>query len=206
MMSKALFNVGKEEFEDAKARLIAKKKREPTVREIRKESRTTIPRAGILRENVEAVLAYIQAKDAQTEHLLSVRRQDDDSPSPRRFLRATGTRNRIRDQFHHIDCGCLSDPPQEIINLFRYNAKRDVVFVARGTNSNERDNFDLGLRILSATHVGKFNLSQIICKCHALLINTLMLFTVPNRHSQSGATYCWLLRNPQSEQGYIAPR
>ena len=162
MMSKALFNIGKEEYEAAKERAKEKKKREPTVKEIRKEARSTIPRPSIIRENVEAVLAYIQAKDAQTEHILTCRRADDTSPPPKKFIKPIGTRGRIRDQFQHIDCGCLSDPPQYIINLHRHNAKRDVVFVARGTNSNERDNFDLGLKILSATHVGIHRAERLI--------------------------------------------
>jgi hypothetical protein len=52
----------------------------------------------------------------------------------------------------HIDGGCLSDPDN--FNLFRYNPRTGRVYVAWGTNTNERDNLDLAHRILTATHIG----------------------------------------------------
>jgi hypothetical protein len=51
----------------------------------------------------------------------------------------------------------LSDPPSTLVNIFRRNAVTDVTYVARGTNTNERDNLDLGTNILTATHIGKYN-------------------------------------------------
>ena len=74
---------------------------------------------------------------------------------PARFLKAVGIQAIIKEQFKHIDKGCLSDPDPSKVNLFRYNPKSKVVYVARGTNTNERDNLDLATKILTATHIGK---------------------------------------------------
>ena len=54
----------------------------------------------------------------------------------------------------HVDKGCLSDPPTDLVNIFRRNSKKDVCNVARGTNTNEQDNWDLGHKILCVTHIG----------------------------------------------------
>jgi hypothetical protein len=156
LMSRAVFNVEADEFERAKMKVEEKKKRQATVKEIMKEANSVIPEPSILRSNVEAVMRYVQDKDAQTEHLISTWQDDvNTGQKPQRFLKQHGVRDRIRKQFRHIDKGCLSDPPVDIVNIFRYNAKKDICYVARGTNTNERDNFDLGNRILTATHIGK---------------------------------------------------
>lgn len=155
LMSRAIFNVESSEFERAKDKVQGKKKRVPTVKEIMKEANSVIPEPAILRSNVEAVLRYVQDKDAETEHTLSTW-QDGVTPGnkPQRFLKPVGVRERIRKQLRHIDKGCLSDPPTDLVNIYRYNSTTDVCFVARGTNTNERDNFDLGNNILTATHIG----------------------------------------------------
>jgi hypothetical protein len=164
MMSKALFNISQDEYERAKARLELKKKREVSAKEIRKEACSEIPNAGILRSNVVAVLQYFQAKDAQTEFYLATRQVGDEAACPKQFLKPSWgkIRDRIKEQLKHIDKGCLSDPPVTLVNLHRYNAKKDVVFIARGTNSNERDNVDLSSKILSATHVGLHRAERLI--------------------------------------------
>jgi hypothetical protein len=84
------------------------------------------------------------------------KKQDDTSPKPVHFLKPTNAKIRdlIKCQFSHIDKGCLSDPPSTVVNIFRYNAASDQCYVAHGTNTNERDNFDLVHKILSATHIG----------------------------------------------------
>jgi hypothetical protein len=65
-----------------------------------------------------------------------------------------GTRDLVRDQLRHVDCGCLSDPPASLVNIWCLNPVTGVCYVARGTNTNERDNLDLAYKILVATHVG----------------------------------------------------
>lgn len=157
LMSRAVFNVEAQEFARAKEKVEAKKKRVATIKEIMKEAKSIIPAPDILRSNVEAVLRYVQDKDAETEHLLSTWQEGvDTGPKPQRFFKHHGVRDVVRNQLRHIDRGCLSDPPADIVNLFRYNAGKDVCYIARGTNTNERDNFDLGHSILSATHIGEF--------------------------------------------------
>lgn len=162
LMCRALFMVDDEEY--ARAKTIAVKElekkgvtgRQPTVYEVKKHARASIPSPEILRDNVEGVLRYIQAKDANTESELSMRRDEDESPKPDRFLKSGSvTRALIVEQFGHIDNGCLSDPPVHIVNIFRHNPKTGKTYVARGTNTNERDNLDLATKILTATHIGK---------------------------------------------------
>lgn len=63
----------------------------------------------------------------------------------------------------HVDKGCLSDPPQDLVNIFRYNASSKRCYVARGTNTNERDNLDLATKILTATHIGIVRADRLMC-------------------------------------------
>jgi hypothetical protein len=123
-----------------------------------------IPSPAILRSNVEAVLQYFQAKDAQTEFHLSTRQEGVNTPLPKRFMKPSCVVvcDWIKEQFKHIDSCCLTDPPSTLINLHRHNQKTDIVFTARGTNSNERDNVDLASKILSATHVGLHHAERLI--------------------------------------------
>jgi hypothetical protein len=164
LMSRAVFNVQVDEFDRAREKLLEKKKREPTVKEILREAKSVIPEPALLRSNVEAVLRYVQDKDAETEHILSTWQEGiNTGPKPQRFLKHHGVRDRIRRQFKHIDKGCLSDPPTDLVNIFRWNSTKDVCYVARGTNTNERDNFDLGHRILTATHIGIHRAERLMC-------------------------------------------
>jgi hypothetical protein len=170
LMSKAIFNVEGSEFEDARIRARRKKKRDPNNKEILKEANAIIPQPEILQGNVEAVLLYIHAKDAETDRRLLARREDDDTPAPKRFFKShvPTVRDCIRKQLLHVTKGCLSDPPTDLVNIFRYNPKKDVVYVARGTNTNERDNLDLA-SLLSATHIGKKLLYSMVFKQFALV-------------------------------------
>jgi hypothetical protein len=115
-----------------------------------------IPPPNILRSNVEAVLKYFQAKDAMTDHELSTRQVGaDDAGLPKRFPKASSVVGEVCiNQFKHVDRGCLSDPPGTLVSIYRYNEKKDLVYVARGTNSNEGDNLDLATKILTASHIG----------------------------------------------------
>jgi hypothetical protein len=162
LMSRALFCIEPGEYEDAKQRVrekLVKKKlqRDPMPREIIKEARSIIPEPEALRKNVEAVLSYINAKDCEIELSLSTRADDDTSPAPKRFLKSTGIRQLVRDQLRHVDCGCLSDPPVDVVNIWRLNLKSGITYVSRGTNTNERDNLDLAHKILVASHIGKYS-------------------------------------------------
>jgi hypothetical protein len=68
LMSRAIFNVEASEFKRAKEHLVNnKKKPDPSVREILREANSVIPDPNILRQNVEAVLQYIRAKDTASE-------------------------------------------------------------------------------------------------------------------------------------------
>jgi hypothetical protein len=90
-MCLAVFNVEAEEFERAKSKLEEQRKRQATVKEIMKEAKSVIPEPAILRSNVEAVLRYVQGKDAATEHLLSTWQEGvNTGPVPQRFLKKKG--------------------------------------------------------------------------------------------------------------------
>ena len=105
---------------------------------------------------------YIQAKDAKVEGILATCLPHDNRPLPKRFFKASTreTRELIKRQLSHIDKGCLSDPDPSLVNIYRRNSSTDKTYLARGTNTCERDNFDIAHRILTATHIGKFNLVQ----------------------------------------------
>jgi hypothetical protein len=45
------------------------------------------------------------------------------------------------------------------VNIFRRNERKGITYVARGTNTNERDNLDLAT-LLSSNFIGKFKLMQ----------------------------------------------
>jgi hypothetical protein len=163
LMSRALFCCGLDEFESARQRLEERGKTSLTTKEIMKEANTVIPAPALLRSNVEAVLAYCLAKDAAADPLIALRREDDDSPMPCTFfVNTTVAKNIIRKQMKHVDKGCLSDPPTDLVNIFRYNPVKKVCYVARGTNTNERDNLDLATRILTATHIGIHRADRLI--------------------------------------------
>jgi hypothetical protein len=102
--------------------------------------------------NVEAVFQYIQTKDSDTIRTLSIRRPEDTSPKQWKVADV------VRNQLVHVDCGCLSDPDSSVVNLFRRNEVTDVTYVCRGINTNERDNVDLASKILTAAHIGKYEL------------------------------------------------
>jgi hypothetical protein len=162
LMSRAVFTCGPDEFDNAKERLLARGKLSPSTKDILKEANNVIPPPFLLPSNVEAVIAYCLAKDAEAERMMVMRREDDDSPMPSRFFttRCETVKHVIRKQMKHVDKGCLSDPPKDLVNIFRYNPVKKCCYVARGTNTNERDNLDLATKILTATHIGKFNLVQ----------------------------------------------
>jgi hypothetical protein len=155
LMSRALFVIEPGEFDRAKEKLTRKKKRDPTVKEVLKEANSVIPDPATLRNNIEAVLQYLQTKDSDTMRVLCTRRDNDTSPKPKLFMKQWKLQDVFRKQLLHVDKGCLSDPPATLVNIFRRNTKTDVTYVARGTNTNERDNLDLGTNILTATHIGK---------------------------------------------------
>ena len=166
LMSRAVFTCGADEFENAKAKLIQRGKLEPSVKDIiMKEANSTIPPPFLLRSNVEAVLNYCLAKDAEADRLIVMRSDDDETPMPCKFFvsKTLLVKKTIRNQMKHVDKGCLSDPPKDLVNIFRYNPKSKRCYVARGTNTNERDNLDLGHNILTATHIGIHRADRLMC-------------------------------------------
>jgi hypothetical protein len=160
LMSRALFNVEPLEYERVMVHLRQKMKQEPTVKEILRHANSVVPDPVTLRKNVEATFLYAQARDAEVVASLSIGRSEENCPTPKRFFisSASKVQQKVQDQLRHVDCNCLSDPT--CVNIFRYNRQRDVTYVARGTNTNERDNLDLAENILSATHIGKFQYSN----------------------------------------------
>jgi hypothetical protein len=165
LMSRALFSCGPDEFANAKERLLKKGKTTPSTKEILKEANSVIPEPFLLRGNMEAVLEYCLAKDAKAERLIVMRREDDESPCPSRFFTTNKNlvKHTIRKQMKRVDKGCLSDPPKDLVNIFRYNPVTKCCYVARGINTNERDNLDLGTKILTASHIGIHRANQFMC-------------------------------------------
>lgn len=166
LMSRALFTIDPVEYEAAKQRLIARGRAEPRVVDIRREATSVIPGPDSLRSNVQAVFQFIFAKDLQVESKrLNRLVEDDNSPLPQRFLKSNHrlVRDTIKKQMKHVNGNCLSDPPDTVVNLRRYNPVTKKTYVARGTNTNERDNLDLATKILSATHIGKLICHRIGC-------------------------------------------
>jgi Transposase len=164
LMSRALFTCGKDEFDHAKERLARKGKDNPSTKEIMKEANSVIPPPPLLRSNVEAVLSYCLAKDGEADRLIALHRDDDASPLPSKFfINSNVVKSIVRKQMKHVDKGCLSDPPNELVNIFRYNPIKKCCYIARGTNTNERDNLDLGHKILSATHIGIHRADRLMC-------------------------------------------
>ena len=132
---------------------------------------------------------YVLAKDAEADAILATRPTEseaDTTPVRQRFLKASTakTRAHVRELFKHIDCGCLSDPDPAIVNIFRRNPVTGVTHVARGTNTNERDNLDLGHKILTATHIGKFNLVHMGSVSVAEVRKRLTVLSVPRNSSR----------------------
>ena len=149
---------------EAKKQEIADKKKIPldlvNHKDVQKACKSVIPHPALLRSNVEAIYKYMVAKDAETAAKIATRSSDDTSPLPNKFLKPLTPKSRklLQDLFKHIDNDCLSDPDPSIVNIFRYNSKTMVMYVARGTNTNERDNWDLAHSLLLTSHIGKFNL------------------------------------------------
>jgi hypothetical protein len=109
LMCRALFNIEPTEYSAAKQRVIdrfAKRKieREPYSKEITKEARTTIPTPDLLRQNVQAVLAYLRAKDSEIEVSLAMRTDNDTSPMPKKFFKSHIS-SVVREQRTDEACG-----------------------------------------------------------------------------------------------------
>ena len=164
-MSRAILTCGRDEFDDAKERLVQRGKLEPSTKEVLKEANSVIPPPFLLRSNVEAVLKYCLAKDAEADRMIVTRRDDDTSPMPCKFFRNSSlVKEVVQKQMKHVDKGCLSDPPSNLVNIFRFNPRKKCCYVARGTNTNERDNLDLGHNILvTATHIGIHRADRLMC-------------------------------------------
>ena len=149
---------------EAKKMEIAQKKKIPldqvNHKDVLKACKSIIPQPTLLRSNVEAIYNYMVAKDAETDAKLATRSAEDISPPPQKFLKKLTPKllKLVQELFKHIDRNCLSDPDLSIVNIFCYNSKTGVTYVARGTNTNERDNWDLAHSILLSSHIGKFNL------------------------------------------------
>jgi hypothetical protein len=143
LMSRALFNITPHEYERAKQKMRSKKKREPTGKEILREANSVIPDPETLRSNITAVFQYIQTKDNDTMRCLATQRAEETSPRPKLFMKSWKVQDIVRNQLVHMDKGCLTDPTVDLVNIFRRNPVTDITYVARGTNTNERDNLDL---------------------------------------------------------------
>ena len=159
LFSRALFNVPPAEYERARRELEAKLKRVPTNKEVLKETKASIPEPHLLRANVLATLEYMYQSDLALDFKKTRQERgesNDNGPLPKRFLKNMNTEvvcKTIRNQLQHVNNGCLSDPPQETINLFRV-APNGKVNVARGTSSNERDNLRIAQLLGTATVIG----------------------------------------------------
>jgi hypothetical protein len=150
LMSLVLFNITPhEQYERAKEKMRFKKKHEPS------EANSVIPDPETLRSNITAAFQYIQTKDNDTMRCLATQQADDTSLQPKLFMKSWKVQDIIRNQLVHVDKGCLTDPTVDLVNIFRRNPVSNMTYVARGTNTNKRDNLDLAHKILTASHIGK---------------------------------------------------
>lgn len=162
MFSRAIFNIDSTEMDNARQRLEERKVKDITNRKVLKEANAVIPCPAILRSNIEAVIQYLFNEDAKTQSAHATRSADDNAPLPQTYWKKNSSlvQDVIRRQMKHVDDGCLSDPPD--VSLFKMNPRTGMIFTARGTNTNERDNLDLATKILTATVIGLHRAERLI--------------------------------------------
>jgi len=150
LMRRALFCTEDHEIALVEALLFEKKKKKPTAYEIFKEAKATIPPPDQLERRVMSVVQALLEKDLQADRNVIA---GSDAPATRFFKRGANTLNTIINQMSHVKNGCLSDPPDTAIPIFRVNPKTKKAFTARSTGTCEVDNRYLN-RLLDTPSVG----------------------------------------------------
>mgnify|MGYP007080208264 CR=1 FL=1 len=162
LMRRAVFVTENLEIERVKAQLLKKKKLPPTIREIMKEAKATVPPPAELEKRVMAVLHALMEKDLQDDMKLTI----DSTRKPDRFFKAGAqTSNVIVNQTEHVKKGCLSDPSDEVVQIHRCNPRTGKTFTGRGTGTNEVDNRCLNC-LLDTPSVGLTRADRIIHDCY----------------------------------------
>jgi len=168
MMSRALFAVNDAELARARGVVQEKLNRTPTYKEVMIESNAVIPPKDLLLRNVQAVLAHFRSIDA----LIDTRRTNNPGTvHPKQYLKSstspiyvngkkTSVQNVIDNQLSHIARDCLSDPPGNIVNLFRTNPLSGKTYCARGTPASEADNY--WLNMLAGSTIGIHRAERLI--------------------------------------------
>lgn len=161
LMRRALFVTEDQEIARVEKLLYEKKKRRPTPKEIFKEAKATIPPPDQLEKRVVAVIQALMEKVLQADRSKIA---GSEAPESRFFKRGANTLNLIINQMSHVKKGCLSDPPDTAILIFRVNKKTNKTFAARSTGTNEVDNRHLN-RLLDTPSVGLTRADHLTHNC-----------------------------------------
>ncbi|CAB9529634.1 hypothetical protein SEMRO_2567_G331470.1 [Seminavis robusta] len=162
LMRRATYVTEDSELERAKEAYQRRTGREPTKKQLMKEAKSTIPPKDILKSRVEEVLRYVHHNDSlvdlEESNLARVSDPADGEQvvTRRRFFstnRALVART-IKNQMKHVEHGCLSDPPKEVMEIHQVNPYTEQAFSSRSTGTNEADNRLLNRLFKEATTVG----------------------------------------------------
>jgi len=140
LMRRALFLTEDTELQRARDYLVSKKGiREPSMREIYKVAKATIPPPEELEARVMSVIHTLMSKDAESDRLATG--SDVSGQTRNRFFkRGDITLKTIINQLKHVRKGCLSDPPKEAVQIHRINPVTGVARTGRSTGTNETEN------------------------------------------------------------------
>lgn len=162
LMRRAVFITEPSEFQRAKDVLLSQNKK-ATTRAMLKEAKATIPPPDLLERRVLAVLHSLMEKDLEADKSRIANQAV--AKESRFFKPGAVTLNTMLNQMEHIKKGCLSDPSDEVVSLFRHNKRTKKTFTARGTGTNEIDNRYLN-RLLDTPSVGLTRADRILHDCY----------------------------------------
>jgi len=165
LMRRAIFVV--EDAEHARVRYL---KPGITPKEIHKYTKATIPPAEILTKRLQCTLNHIFMRDYETDTQNTT--DSEEQPQRKRYLKHFDTyvkkgprrvriRQLINNQVEHVEKGCLSDPPSDIVKIHRINPRTKEVRSARGTGGCENDHRWLN-DLLDAPSVGVARAERVI--------------------------------------------
>ena len=150
LMRRAVFVTEASEYERVKDLILSQKKK-ATPCTILKEAKATIPPPVILEKRIMAVLHSLMEKDHQIDKNRTV--GGENAKEQCFFKPGATTLNTIINQMEHVKRGCLSDPSDKTVPLFRFNPRTKKTYTSRGTGTNEIDNRYLN-RLIPTPSVG----------------------------------------------------
>jgi len=157
LMRRALYVMEDEEINRARD-VLQQKKKNHTQREVMKMAKGTIPPPDILEQRVMSVIHALMEKDLLDDK----KRMADPTLKPDRFFKAGAeTLNVIVNQMEHVKKDCLSDPPSDVVQIHRFNAKNKKTYTARSTGTNEVDNLQLH-KLLDTPSIGLTRADRLI--------------------------------------------